>query len=48
MTRYIGTIIAFASILSLGIIGVIIGNHLDWFESQSLQTAGTSCFDKTC
>lgn len=48
MRNYIRTIIAFASILSIGIVGILVGNHLDWFDSASVQKAETSCFDKHC
>ncbi len=48
MRRYVGTIIAFASILGLGIIGILVGNNLDWFEANGSQPARTECFDKNC
>jgi len=50
MRRVARVIIGFIAILAIGVIGVLVGNHFEWFSDNTVTAAQTrtSCIDKRC
>ncbi len=50
MRRAARVIIGFLAILAIGVVGVLVGNHFEWFSDNTVTAAQTrtGCVDKTC